>query len=204
MVLRSISINYKDMDNKFWEVKSMVDFTADEWDAICLKCGKCCVLKSFDSGMIGFSNRVCDGMDMKTARCTRYAKRICSDCAKVDLNLLRDQPELLPETCAYRLLYEGKGLPNYHPLITGDENSVRKAKQSVLDWPGIHSCRQLREDIFYLHRKAADKKWTEAKIEKEERKIQRRYKIDIVIHYPIPQKEATIGNLLIEKKPETD
>ncbi len=204
MLLRRISLNYEDMDKKFWEVKSMVDFTEDEWDAICLKCGKCCVLKMVDSGMMGFANRVCDGMDMRTAKCTRYVKRLCSDCAKVDLNLLSDQPELLPETCAYRMLYDGKGLPDYHPLITGDENSVRKAKQSVLDWPGVHSCRQLQEGIFDLHRKAIDKNWTEAKVEKEERKVRRRYKVDIIVRYPIPQKETSIEELLIEETPETD
>ena len=52
---------------------------------------------------------------MTTARCTRYEKRLCDGCVKVDMILVKYQPELLPETCAYRLLYEGKGLPDYHP-----------------------------------------------------------------------------------------
>ncbi len=52
---------------------------------------------------------------MTTARRTRYEKRLCDDCVKVDMILVKYQPELLPETCAYRLLYEGKGLPDYHP-----------------------------------------------------------------------------------------
>lgn len=37
----------------------------------------------------------------------------------------------MPQTCAYRLLYEGRELPNWHPLITGDPNSVHEAGQSV-------------------------------------------------------------------------
>lgn len=34
-----------------------------------------------------------------------------------------DYPQL-PETCAYRRLHEGRPLPEWHPLLTGDRHSV--------------------------------------------------------------------------------
>ena len=42
----------------------------------------------------------------------------------------------LPNTCAYRLLYEGKPLPEWHPLVSGDPNSVKNA--GVLIQDGVH------------------------------------------------------------------
>jgi uncharacterized cysteine cluster protein YcgN (CxxCxxCC family) len=39
----------------------------------------------------------------------------------------------LPSTCAYRLLGEGKDLPKWHPLISGDPATVHRAGVSVKD-----------------------------------------------------------------------
>lgn len=196
------------MDNKFWLKKPMEQFSNEEWDAICLKCGKCCVLKDFRDGIACFSNRICDGLDMCTAKCTRYEKRLCNDCVKVDMNLLRYLPELLPETCAYRLLYEGKGLPDYHPLITENENSVRDAAQTVLDWPDVHSIKDLRRDLFELNRKCVEENWFDQKFEEEEKKIFDRYKIMFVAFYPIPSKinlePLKLDVFVYDKKPVTD
>lgn len=174
------------MDRKFWLNKPMEQFNDEEWDAICLKCGKCCVFKDFKGGTAYFSNRICDGLDMTTARCTRYEKRLCDDCVKVDMILVKYQPELLPETCAYRSLYEGKGLPDYHPLITGNDNSVRDAAQTVLDWPNVHSAKDLRRDLLELARKCDEENWSEQRFDEEERTVFNRYKIAFVASYPVP------------------
>ena len=40
----------------------------------------------------------------------------------------------LPQTCAYKLLHEGKRLYDWHPLLTGDPNSVHAADASVRGW----------------------------------------------------------------------
>ena len=195
------------MDRNFWLNKPMERFNDEEWDAICLKCGKCCVFKDFKGGTAYFSNRICDGLDMTTARCTRYEKRLCDDCVKVDMILVKYQPELLPETCAYRLLYEGKGLPDYHPLITGNDNSVRDAAQTVLDWPNVHSAKDLRRDLLEIARKCDEENWSDQKFDEEEKKIFNRYKIEFVAFYPIPIKRLeslAVGAVFYDEKPVTD
>lgn len=194
------------MDKKFYEVKSMEDFTEAEWESICLQCGKCCVLKSFEDGWVLFSNRVCDGLDMTTGKCSRYESRLCADCVKVDIHLVRDLPELLPETCAYRMLFEGKGLPKYHPLITGDSESVKKAKQRVLDWPNVHSSKDLRNDLMALNERAFKEKWPLDVLDREENNLFKRYPLLFVVRYPIPQKKQPI-QMTIDLKfenPDTD
>ena len=118
------------MDKNFWKHKKLSDFTEEEWEAVCLRCGKCCLSKSMSEDMIFFSNQICKNFDLKTGKCSCYQTRLSATCAKVDMHLLRTLPELLPETCAYRLLLDGKDLPDYHPLISGDLQSVHKAKKN--------------------------------------------------------------------------
>ena len=40
----------------------------------------------------------------------------------------------MPRTCAYRLIYEGKPLYDWHPILTGDPATVKAAGQSVQGW----------------------------------------------------------------------
>ena len=133
------------MDNNFWKNKPLSEFTDEEWEAVCMRCGKCCLHKITENNKICFTNLMCDGYDFKTGKCKRYATRLCDDCVKVDMHLLTEEPELLPETCAYRLLLAGKELPAYHPLVSGSFASVHEAKQTVLEIPKIYSVTKLDE-----------------------------------------------------------
>lgn len=106
----------------------------DEWESLCDGCAKCCLyrLEDEDTREIYFTNVHCRLLDTETARCTDYPNRSARvpDCVTITLKELED-PYWLPATCAYRLLAEGKPLPEWHPLISGDPASVVAAGQRV-------------------------------------------------------------------------
>ncbi|MGR8930752.1 MAG: YcgN family cysteine cluster protein [Gammaproteobacteria bacterium] len=119
---------------KYWETKTLSEMTTDEWESICDGCGKCCLIKleDEDSGEIAFTSVVCDLIDLDTCQCTRYSERCnlvpeCIDLKQHDFA----EYEWLPATCAYRLLTDGKPLPSWHPLISGDPESVKDAGVSI-------------------------------------------------------------------------
>ena len=171
------------MKNDFWKVKSMKDFTQKEWEQICLKCGKCCVFKWDDGKDILFSNRLCDGFDVASGLCKRYDTRICDDCLKVDFKVLCEKSHLLPEECAYRMLKEKGYLPEYHPLITGYADSVKKAKQTVLDWEGAHSVADLRKATAEVVEKAKSANWSKQEFSDALKEAAKPYSLIVVRRY---------------------
>ena len=144
----------------FWEEKTMEHFSPEEWEMICLKCGKCCCVKHEDNENVFFTNRLCESFDLSSGLCKRYDSRLCADCLKVDWSLLCNNAKMLPKSCAYRQLKEEGKLPEYHPLITGDADSVRKAKQSVLDWEDVHTIADIRNATNRVLIEADRKNWT--------------------------------------------
>ncbi|MGZ8164006.1 MAG: YcgN family cysteine cluster protein [Methylobacter sp.] len=118
----------------FWKTKKLHDMTAQEWESLCDGCGKCCLhkLEDEDTGEIFFTSVVCDLIDLKTCRCTRYSERTrlvpeCLDLKQHDFA----EFNWLPATCAYRLLSDGKELPVWHPLVSGSAESVKEAGVSI-------------------------------------------------------------------------
>lgn len=109
-------------ENKFWEKKPLTNFTAEEWENICMHCGKCCLLKlqDEDSQDIFYTDVVCRYFDSKTCQCTEYTNRctLVPSCLKLTKDNI-SEISWMPQSCAYRFLAEGKGLPAYHPLLTG-------------------------------------------------------------------------------------
>ena len=108
--------------------------TAKEWEKLCDGCGLCCLVKleDEDSGEVRTTSLSCRQLDIETCRCNDYDNRIEKVPMCVQLNLENiSSMHWLPESCAYRLLYNGKPLPEWHPLISGDENSVHNAGVSV-------------------------------------------------------------------------
>lgn len=118
----------------FWRTKSLNEMTRAEWESLCDGCGKCCLGKIEDPATGGLitTSVACRLLDIEACRCTSYADRhrFVPDCVRLDA---RKASKLawLPETCAYRRLAHGEGLPDWHPLITGDPESVHEAGQSV-------------------------------------------------------------------------
>lgn len=119
---------------RFWEEKTLDQLSNQEWEALCDGCGRCCLVKieDQDSTELFYTNVVCRFHDSNACRCTHYAERsrLVPDCIKVTPEVAREQ-KWLPDTCAYRLLAEGKPLYGWHPLISGDPDSVHRAHISV-------------------------------------------------------------------------
>lgn len=107
----------------------------DEWESLCDGCGKCCLhkMEDEDTGTVHVTNVACRMLDLKTAQCKQYQnrKRYVANCAVLTLARLSEF-RWLPDTCAYRLVAEGKDLPLWHPLQSGSKNSVIKAGISVV------------------------------------------------------------------------
>lgn len=117
----------------FWQEKTLAQMNEAEWEALCDGCARCCLhkIEDEDTGELFFTRMACRLLNLKTCRCTNYAQRCAEvpDC--LDLRAGFTQYHWLPSTCAYRLLAEGNALPNWHPLVSGDPRSVRKAKISI-------------------------------------------------------------------------
>ena len=122
------------MGNKFWETKSLIDMNENEWESLCDKCGKCCVIKleDFDTQQVHYTNVSCKLLCEKSASCKDYENRksIVPDCIILSPYNLKDL-KWMPETCAYKLLNEGKNLPYWHPLLSGNDKEIVKSGNSV-------------------------------------------------------------------------
>lgn len=118
----------------FWREKSLTEMNREEWESLCDGCGKCCLhkLEDIDTGEIRHTDVACRFLNHDTIQCGKYLtrQRYVGNCVVMSADLL-DQLPWMPSTCAYRLLYEGKDLPDWHPLVTGDKNSIHAAGQSV-------------------------------------------------------------------------
>ncbi len=120
---------------RFWESKSLKDLTSEEWESLCDRCGRCCLIKleDIDSGKLYFTNIVCRYLEQNNCHCRHYQSRtnLVSDCLKLTPDTLPLLVEQLPPTCAYRCLAQGMPLPNWHPLVTGSPVTVQRAGIAV-------------------------------------------------------------------------
>lgn len=107
-----------------------------EWESLCDGCGKCCLqkLEDEDTGRVHLTVVACRLLDIDSCKCTNYAerKRYVPEC--VQLRPDNVDKLMLPSTCAYRLLARGEDLPSWHPLVTGNADSVHDALQSARGW----------------------------------------------------------------------
>jgi hypothetical protein len=121
-------------DLPFWKRKGLAEMTGAEWESLCDGCGRCCLskLEDEDSGEIYFTDIGCRLLDGETCRCHDYPNRT----ARVD-DCVQLTPETvatinwLPPSCGYRLIKEGRDLYWWHPLVSGDPDTVHAAGVSV-------------------------------------------------------------------------
>ena len=117
----------------FWQ-KPLYALSDEQWEALCDGCGHCCMHKfeDEDSGEMLYTDVACRLFDDRQCRCTNYAERsrLVPQC--LSIRTFSDaQFQWLPSTCAYRLRFEGKPLFDWHPLLSGDGESVHAAGISM-------------------------------------------------------------------------
>ena len=124
------------MKDRFWELP-LEELNRQEWEALCDGCGKCCLHKLEDelSGEVHPTNIACRLLDRHSCRCSDYRDRraYVPDCIRLTARSVGTLP-WLPSTCAYRLRAEGKSLPGWHYLISGDRETVHQAGMSARGW----------------------------------------------------------------------
>jgi uncharacterized cysteine cluster protein YcgN (CxxCxxCC family) len=131
-------IDRKGLRPRFWERLPLTHLTPSEWEALCDGCGKCCLnkLEDEDTGEVALTRVACRLLDGESCRCGQYTirKTLVPECIVLTPATISKVAYWLPETCAYKLLHEGEALPDWHPLITGDPESVHRAGVSVRGW----------------------------------------------------------------------
>ena len=120
--------------NSFWKTKTLRQMSSSEWEALCDGCGKFCLIKLIDdlTDDLHYTTVACKLLDCDSCRCGDYnnRKKLVEDCVILSPRLV-EELHWMPSTCAYRLIYEGKDLYWWHPLVSGNPNTVHEAGISV-------------------------------------------------------------------------
>jgi uncharacterized cysteine cluster protein YcgN (CxxCxxCC family) len=140
----------------FWKTKSLEQMTREEWESLCDGCGRCCLhkLRHDETNELSFTNVACRLLDLNSCRCSDYAQRQrrVPDCVSLTPQALHEI-DWLPPSCAYRRLRDGHDLAWWHPLVSGNPDTVHQAgvsvrgraiserragalEQHVVGWPG--------------------------------------------------------------------
>ncbi len=114
----------------------MAEMSRSQWESLCDGCGKCCCirLEDEDTGAIYITDVACKLFDPATCQCTDYKNRSAKvpDCVTLTPDNVRAL-KWMPRTCAYRVISEGKDLPEHHHLISGSRQTIHDAGMSVQD-----------------------------------------------------------------------
>lgn len=125
---------HKPLSKPFWETTPLEAMSQDQWELLCDRCGRCCLEKLIDqrNGKVYYTSIACVLLDTATCQCRNYRRRrrVVPECIRLTPAALPDC-RWLPRTCAYRLLLEGKSLPVWHPLVSGQPDSVHEAGISI-------------------------------------------------------------------------
>ena len=118
----------------FWKTKTLEEMSSAEWESLCDGCARCCLekLEDEDTGKIYFTHVSCKLLDAGLCACKDYPNRSdkVPDCVRLTPENVRTL-NWLPPSCGYKLVAEGRDLYWWHPLISGDPNTVHEAGVSV-------------------------------------------------------------------------
>jgi uncharacterized protein len=118
----------------FWRRKTLREMTGAEWESLCDGCGRCCLskLEEEDTRKIYFTDIGCRLLDGQTCRCRDYPNRnaLVDDCVRLTPEEV-ETINWLPPSCGYRLINEGRDLYWWHPLVSGDPDTVHTAGVSI-------------------------------------------------------------------------
>ncbi|HDZ09715.1 YcgN family cysteine cluster protein [Pseudohongiella sp.] len=113
----------------FWELP-LAELNRREWEMLCDGCARCCLKKLQDeeaSARLVYTRVVCRYLDQQKCSCTAYGRRnvLVPDCLVLDMSVLQASVDWIPDTCAYKLRYQNKPLPEWHPLLTGSREPMQ-------------------------------------------------------------------------------
>ena len=118
----------------FWETVPLDRMSRTQWESLCDGCGKCCVhkLEDDETGELFPTNVACRLLDPRTALCKDYPNRKAHvpECVRLTPAKL-ETIDWLPSSCGYLRVHRGQGLADWHPLVSGDPQSVHRAGISV-------------------------------------------------------------------------
>ncbi|WP_376874289.1 YcgN family cysteine cluster protein [Albirhodobacter sp. R86504] len=122
---------------EFWRLP-IRSLNTTEWEALCDGCGKCCLnkLEYEDTGEVEFTRVACRLLDGESCRCANYEIRhqFVPECVRLSPKNITEIAYWMPATCAYRLRFDNKPLPEWHYLISGDPETVHAEGHSVRGW----------------------------------------------------------------------
>ena len=139
----------------FWRSTPLAAMTQRQWESLCDRCGRCCLVKLIDSDdpeeRLHYTDVACRLLDCEKGCCRDYPNRQTRvpDCMQLTVEKLPEQIPFLPPTCAYKRLYEGQDLPGWHPLLTGRAESVSEAGIAIKG--RVISETQVRDDALEQH-----------------------------------------------------
>lgn len=140
-------------EQPFWEAKSLFEMSPEEWESICDGCAKCCLtqLQDEQTDQLVFTDIACDLLDQGACRCTDYSNRSVRvpSCIKMNAENVQQAVEFAPPSCAYRLLIEGRALPEWHYLVSGSRSTVHDHGYSVRH--RVRFRREVAEEDFEDH-----------------------------------------------------
>ena len=122
-------------DKPFWQTKSLLEMSHDEWESVCDGCAKCCLNQLHDEELdeLVFTDVAFQLLDDGTCRCKDYDNRSkkVPHCVELNVENIFGIAEFAPPSCAYRLLLMGEELPQWHHLNSGSRNTVHETGNSV-------------------------------------------------------------------------